>query len=191
MWHSVEMKIYKKRQKSEYCNFFVSCQKCCVVFSRCVSPDLSAVCFTSSHLNLGQTFRDFITSSFLLFFNKKTLLPVCFAPHKHSRASLQRGNLFMYLQQKVKLSVWQYHMFSLSSLLQYFRHISPKCSLTDLVIFWIWSSFVCSQNETDAHWWMYAGERCAFYFINVTTESKKTTEQRNLGSSCHVLMKQT
>lgn len=36
-------------------------------FSRCVLPDVSSVCFTSSVLNLGQTFRDFITSSFHRF----------------------------------------------------------------------------------------------------------------------------
>lgn len=36
--------------------------RCC--YSRSVIPDPSWVCFTSSVLNLGQTFRDFITSSF-------------------------------------------------------------------------------------------------------------------------------
>lgn len=43
---------------------------CCSPLHR-VSPDLSSVCFTSSVLNLGQTFRDFITSSFHCFSTRR------------------------------------------------------------------------------------------------------------------------
>lgn len=45
-----------------------------------VLPDLSSVCFTSSVLNLGQTFRDFLTSSFHSFLTRRRRsLPLQFA----------------------------------------------------------------------------------------------------------------
>lgn len=50
--------------------FAAASRLCCSALRR-VSPDLSSVCFTSSVLNLGQTFRDFITSSFHCFSTRR------------------------------------------------------------------------------------------------------------------------